>query len=145
MFSSLQKNKIEKNFEMIEVTAAIMINNGQLLIAQRKSTGKLPNKWEFPGGKVESGETPEDCLKREMDEEFSIDVSVGEFLGESIYHYDHGSIRLLAYRTTWIAGELSLKDHRALKWINIDEIIDYDFAPADIPFVVKLRRGEIQF
>ena len=75
---------------MIDVTAAILNYNERLLIAQRKATGKLPNKWEFPGGKVESGETPEDCLKREMEEEFSIDVSVGEYLGESIYHYDHG-------------------------------------------------------
>jgi 8-oxo-dGTP diphosphatase len=130
---------------MIEVTAAILFNNDQLLIAQRRSTGRLPNKWEFPGGKVEPGETPEECLKREMDEEFSIDVSVGEFLGESIYHYDHGSIKLLAYRATWIAGDLILKDHKAIEWVKIDEIINYDFAPADIPFVEKIRRGEIEF
>jgi 8-oxo-dGTP diphosphatase len=52
---------------MIEVTAAILNNKGRLLIAQRKRTGRLPNKWEFPGGKIESGETPEDCLKREME------------------------------------------------------------------------------
>ena len=130
---------------MIEVTAAILNNNGRLLIAQRKPTGKLPNKWEFPGGKVDSGETPEYCLKREMKEEFDIDVSVGDYLGESIYHYDHGSIKLLAYKATWIAGKFTIKDHKAIEWVAIGELPEYDFAPADIPFVEKLRRGEIEF
>jgi 8-oxo-dGTP diphosphatase len=130
---------------MIEVTAAILSNNGRLLIAQRKPTGKLPNKWEFPGGKIESGETPEDCLKREIEEEFNIDVFVGEYLGESIYHYDHGSIRLIAFRTTWNAKEVEIKAHKAIKWVTIGELQDYDFAPADIPFVEKLIRGEIAF
>jgi len=130
---------------MIEVTAAILNNNGRLLIAQRKSTSRLPNKWEFPGGKVESGETPEDCLKREMEEEFGIDVSVGEYLGESIYHYAHGSIRLIAYRTVWNSKEIEVKAHKAIKWVKIGELQDYDFAPADIPFVEKLRRGEFEF
>jgi 8-oxo-dGTP diphosphatase len=128
---------------MIEVTAAILKNNGSLLIAQRKSTGRLPNKWEFPGGKVEPGETPENCLKREMQEEFNIDVSVGKYLGESIYHYDHGSIKLLAYRTTWVTGEFTIKEHRAAKWININEISEFDFAPADKTFVERLVSGEI--
>ena len=129
---------------MIDVTAAILSNNGRLLIAQRKTTGKLPNKWEFPGGKIEPGETPEECLKREMKEEFDIGVTIGEYLGESIFHYDHGSIRLLAYRTNWIAGEFILKDHQAIEWVNKNELSDYDFAPADMPFVDKLRRGEIE-
>jgi len=128
-----------------EVTAAILKNNGRLLIAQRKSIAKLPNKWEFPGGKVELGETPEDCLKREMKEEFGIDVSVGEYLGESIYHYDHGSIKLMAYRTVWDSKEIEINAHKAIKWVTIGELQDYDFAPADIPFVKKLRSGEIEF
>ena len=65
---------------MIEVTAAILKNNGRLLIAQRKAMGRLPNKWEFPGGKIETGETPEDCLKREMEESVphQFDVEIGE-------------------------------------------------------------------
>jgi len=70
----------------------------------------LPNKWEFPGGKIENDETPEQCLKRELKEEFDIDVSIGEYLGSSIYHYDHISIELLAYLTFWEGGSISLKD-----------------------------------
>ncbi|HAY21665.1 MAG TPA: hypothetical protein DCY27_05775 [Desulfobacterales bacterium] len=79
---------------MKNVTAAILINDGKILIAKRGPRDKLPNKWEFPGGKIEHRETPEECLKREMQEEFQIEVMVGEFLGESVYHYNHGSIRL---------------------------------------------------
>ena len=130
---------------MVEVTAALLFKDNKLLIAKRKSTDKLPNKWEFPGGKVEDGETPEYCLKREMKEEFEIDVSVGKFLGESIYHYDHGTIKLLAYRTFWKDGTISLKAHDDYQWVSLDQLRDYDFAPADIPFVEKLRRGEIEF
>ena len=129
--------------DLIEVTAAILIKDNRLLIAQRKSKDRLPNKWEFPGGKVEIDETPEECLKREMKEEFGIDVTVREFLGESVYHYDHISIRLLAYRTFWNTGELKIKAHQSIEWVTINQIGEFDFAPADILFVEKLRRGEI--
>ena len=128
---------------MIDVTAAIIIHENKLLIAQRKSTDKLPNKWEFPGGKVEEGETLEECLIREMQEEFAIDVTIGEHIGESIYHYDHISIELLAYRTYWEDGEINLKDHDDFKWISLEELVDFDFAPADLVFVEKLQNGEI--
>jgi 8-oxo-dGTP diphosphatase len=130
--------------EITRVTAAILINDEKIIIAKRKSTGKLPNKWEFPGGKIENDETPEQCLKRELKEEFDINVSVGEYLGSSIYHYDHLSIELLAYRTFWEGGSISLKDHDDIAWVSLEQIGEYDFAPADIPFVDKLRRGEIE-
>ena len=130
--------------EITRVTAAILINDEKIIIAKRKSTGKLPNKWEFPGGKLELNETPEQCLQRELKEEFDIDVSIGEYLGSSIYHYDHISIELLAYRTFWEGGSISLKDHDDFAWISLEQIGEYDFAPADIPFVNKLRRGEIE-
>ena len=82
---------------MINVTAAIIERDGKVLLAKRSSTSSLPNKWEFPGGKVESGETPEECLKRELWEEFEIKVIIGDFYRESVYDYDHGSVRLMAY------------------------------------------------
>ena len=104
----------------------------------------MPNKWEFPGGKIENNETPEQCLKRELKEEFDIDVSVGEYLGSNIYHYDHISIELLAYRTFWEGGDINLKDHDDFKWASLKQLDNYDFAPADIPFVNKLRSGEIE-
>lgn len=133
----------KKNHTLIEVTAGILSNNGRILIAQRKDSGKFPKKWEFPGGKIEPGETPEECLEREMGEELNIDVTVNQYLGESIYKYDGGSVKLLAYRITWISGDFSIKDHQAIAWVKIDELTDYDFAPADMPFVEKLVSGEI--
>jgi 8-oxo-dGTP diphosphatase len=126
----------------IVVTAAIITVDKKVLIAQRKSTGNLPNKWEFPGGKVEAGETPESCLKREIMEEFGIEVSVGQFLDESTYAYDFGLIRLLAFRTSWVEGELNPKAHNAIEWVTPDQMSNYDFAPADIPFIDMLKRSE---
>jgi 8-oxo-dGTP diphosphatase len=96
---------------MINVTAAIIQRNNRILIAKRSSTSSLPNKWEFPGGKVESGETPEECLKRELWEEFEINVSIGAIFGESVYRYQYGSIKLLAYRVH-TNDDISNKMHR---------------------------------
>jgi 8-oxo-dGTP diphosphatase len=129
---------------MKNVTAAILINDGKILIAKRGPRDKLANKWEFPGGKVEEGETPEECLKREMQEEFQIEVEVRKFLGESIYHYNHGSIKLLAYRTFWHSGNISPEAHEEYNWVSVEQLQDYDFSLADIPFVEMLRRGEIE-
>ncbi len=129
---------------MKQVTAAILINDGLILIAKRKAEDNLGEKWEFPGGTIEDGETPEDCLKREMKEEFGMGVSIDEYLGESIYHYDHGWIKLLAYRTSWESGNISAKVHEDYKWVSNGELSDYLFMPADKPFVEKLRNGEIE-
>ena len=129
--------------DIVKVTAAILAKDNKIIIAKRGPGDKLANKWEFPGGKIEIDETPEQCLKREMKEEFDIDVSVGEYLGSSIYHYDHISIELLAYRTYWEEGEIDLKDHDEFKWISLEQLTEFDFAPADLVFVKKLKNGEI--
>jgi 8-oxo-dGTP diphosphatase len=128
----------------IKVTAAILAKDGRIIIAQRKSKDHLARKWEFPGGKIEPGETPKECLARELNEEFGIEVSVGDFLGSNIYHYDHISIELMAFRAFWVGGEINSTDHKDYKWVTIDELDQFDFAPADRPFVEQLRRGEIE-
>lgn len=127
---------------MKEVTAAIIINDGKILIAQRAEDQKLAGKWEFPGGKVESGETPEECLKREIKEELGIKIEVDKFFAESIYQYNIGTIKLLAYKARWIDGEYKLTAHTQIKWVKPYELENYDFAPADIPFIEKLK-GEL--
>ena len=129
--------------DIVKVTAAILAKDNKIIIAKRGPNDRLANKWEFPGGKVEINETPEQCLKREMKEEFDIDVSVGEYLGSSIFHYDHISIELMAYRTYWENGEIDLKDHDEFKWISLEQLAEFDFAPADLIFVEKLKKGEI--
>lgn len=123
---------------MKTVTAAILFKEGRVLIARRRSTDKLAGKWEFPGGTIEEGETPEACLKREMKEEFDIDVSVGNCFGESIYHYPHGAVRLLAYAVQWREGQLSMKAHDAYRWVPPHHLSRYDLAPADIPLARKV-------
>ena len=103
---------------MKEVTAAIIINDGKILIAQRAEDQKLAGKWEFPGGKVEFGETPEECLKREIKEELGIKIEVDKFFAESIYQYNIGTIKLLAYKARWIDGEYKLTAHTQIKWVK---------------------------
>ena len=125
---------------MKTVTAAILEKDGKILIARRKADDRQADKWEFPGGTVEAGETPQVCLKREMQEEFGITVAVDRFFGESVYRYDHGTIQLLAYRANWVSGEIVLNDHTDVRWVSPQQLAEYDLAPADIPFVEALQR-----
>lgn len=129
---------------MIKVTAAIFVNDGMLLIAKRKSTARLPNLWELPGGKIEPLETPQECLKRELMEEFDIDVIVEEYLGSNIHTYDFGTIELMAFRTSWNKGDFKLLDHEEIRWVFTHELDQFDFAPADTAFVEELKNGVIE-
>ena len=122
------------------VTAAILIKDQKILIAQRKATDSQGGKWEFPGGKIKAGETPRQCLTREMQEEFGIDVAVGEFFGESTFRYEYGSIRLLAYLTACKDGQLSLNAHADFRWVYPSQLVEFDFTEADKPFVEKLQQ-----
>ena len=123
---------------MITVTAAIL-KEDQLIFAARRKPGKhLAGYWEFPGGKLENEETPEQCLAREMQEEFGIQVKVGHFLGESIYDYGHKIIRLLAYQVILLAGELELRDHDRVKWLPKAELHGLKWAPADVPLLALI-------
>ncbi|MFZ0135172.1 MAG: NUDIX domain-containing protein [Desulfobacterales bacterium] len=129
--------------EIVKVTAAILEKDGRILIAQRNLIDDLSGKWEFPGGKIEAGETPEECLARELNEEFDIDVSVGQHLGSNFFHYERFSIDLMAYRAFWKGGRINSTAHKDYKWVTIEELERYDFAPADRKFVERLRSGEI--
>lgn len=122
----------------IVVTAALLIDNGRILIARRPAGDKLAFKWEFPGGKLESGETLEECLFREMKEEFDIEIQVGSFFAESCYEYERGAIRLMVFWARLIKGELKPTAHDKIMWITSKELANYDFAPADVPLVEKL-------
>lgn len=126
---------------MIEVSAAIIEKDGKVLIAQRPGDKSQGYKWEFPGGKVESGETAEESLKREIKEELNIDIKVKALLGENIYEYPSGIIKLIGFYSEWISGDLKMHEHKSLKWVTVDELKSYDFAPADMAFVTFLSIG----
>lgn len=126
---------------MIRVTAGILENRGKVLLAKRNKDDPLKNKWEFPGGKIEEGETPEKCLKRELSEELGIDAEIGEFLCSSKYEYDHVSIELLAYRVNGYSGELKPTDHEEIEWVSPSDFHNYDFPEADKPIIEILMNG----
>jgi 8-oxo-dGTP diphosphatase len=125
---------------MIDVTAAILIENGSVLIARRRPGASQAGLWEFPGGKVRPGESPAQCLKREIREELGIEIVVGEFFGESVHAYADQTIRLLAYRVRAEGGEMSLNDHAELAWVATADLDRYRFCPADVPFTEKLQK-----
>ena len=120
------------------VTAAIIERDGKVLIARRAPASKLAGQWEFPGGKVEEGETLQQCLVRELKEELGIDVTVGAHVVSSDFRYDHGGFRIEAFRVTWVSGALTLKDHDKIEWIKASELGNFSLLPADIPIAQKL-------
>jgi 8-oxo-dGTP diphosphatase len=129
---------------MISVAAAIIARNGRVFIAKRRPPGRMPGMWEFPGGKIESGETPEQCLARELREELDIDAAVGDLVGTHRHAYDFYTVNLLVYRATIVDGTITLNDHADMAWASAEELGGYRFAPADRPFVEMIRKGEIR-
>nr|WP_091188544.1 8-oxo-dGTP diphosphatase MutT [Paenibacillus catalpae] len=128
---------------MIVVGAAIIENeHGQILIARRRKGKSQAGMWEFPGGKIEVGETAEDCLKRELLEEMNIEITPYAYFGVNDHHYGSTHIRLIAYQAAFVSGEITLVDHDEYRWISSDELKEFTFAPADIPFVVMLEEGK---
>ena len=124
---------------MKEVSAAIIIEDGRVLLARRAEGEKLAGYWEFPGGKREEDETIDECLVREIREELSLDIEVvGEF-DTSDYEYPGGQIRLIGLLAEIQNGVVSKTVHDLVEWIDISSVLDYQLAPADIPLAERLR------
>ena len=117
---------------MIKVAAAFLIHNRKVFIARRAGSQPLAGKWEFPGGKVETGESVQACLARELAEEFGIAVLVGEFAAEAIHRREGESFHILAHRTTWLTGDITPADHDRWAWAGPDDLLAYDLLPADV-------------
>ena len=127
--------------QVIRVAAAILIQAGRLLITQRGEADPLAGQWEFPGGKIEPGETPRECLERELKEELDLWISVDGFVGSHIHHYDHISIELLGYRATVISGSLALNEHADYRWVTLTELQHFELCGADSALAGMLRKG----
>ena len=128
---------------MIQVTAAILVHDGMLLIAKRGPNARLPNLWDLPGGKVEPDESPRVCLKRELRERFGIEVTVKENVGSHIHTYDFGTVQLMVFTADWEKGDFNSADHQEIRWAFPHELNQFEFAPADAVFIKRIMEGDI--
>jgi len=126
---------------IIDVVAGIIQRaDGKILLARRKEGSHLAGYWEFPGGKVEAGEAPEESLERELEEELGIRTKTGAFVAESIFDYGEKRVRLLGYMTTYIEGDFELDSHDQVVWTAVSHVLDFQLAPADIPIFETFMR-----
>lgn len=126
---------------MIEIAMAILVHNSKIFVAQRNITKNQGGLWEFPGGKLEVGETLQEALAREFMEEFGKEIAVGDKFAEYTYTYENlGEFRLNAF---WAFAKddaiPELNEHMAYKWITPAEMDELEFCPADLPFIEKLK------
>lgn len=125
----------------IHVVGAVIWRDGKVLCAQRGATKTLAYKWEFPGGKIEEGETPEAALKREIHEEMDCTIEVGERVEHTVYEYDFGIVHLTTYHCRVVIGKPKLTEHIDAKWLHPSELHNLDWAPADLPAIEKLAQS----
>jgi len=123
------------NVRHIHVTCAIIERDNLILAAQRSANMSLPLKWEFPGGKIDYGESPEECLRREIVEEMGIQVSVGKSLSATSHNYPTFSVTLHPFVCSIESGEIVLHEHAAIVWLPPEELHNLDWAEADLPVI----------
>ncbi len=122
----------------IEVVAAVIKDGDKYFCAKRKNEGELAKKWEFPGGKIESGETHQDALIREIKEELNTEIQVNDFLITINHEYKTFFLEMHVYNCTVKKGDLIISEHLDSKWETIKEMLNMDFADADIPILKRL-------
>jgi 8-oxo-dGTP diphosphatase len=128
---AMPRNQTQRGPRRLKVLAAFLEKDGRILIAKRRSTDRFGGRWEFPGGKLEPGETPRNCLRRELMEEFGVETRIGRYLGAARSVCPAFSIELIAYEVFHLAGEFQLLDHDDLRWVLPSELSDYDLTEPD--------------
>ncbi len=116
---------------MQRVTAGLLVREGLVLLALRKAGKHMGRKWEFPGGKIHPGESPEHCLARELAEELDIEARIGGLVGTARYSNGVVDLEILLYRAEYLSGSFSLREHEALAWVEPARLESYDLADSD--------------
>jgi 8-oxo-dGTP diphosphatase len=128
----------------IYVVGAVIIEKGKILCAQRGADKELPLKWEFPGGKIEEGESLQEALRREIVEEMQCGIEIGDQIEHTVYEYDFGIVHLTTFYCRLTSGKPVLTEHASMKWLSPDELTSLDWAPADLPAIEKLSSISIK-
>lgn len=126
--------------KVIQVVAAAIEKDELIFCAQRPQGKSLGGFWEFPGGKLEVNESPEEALKREIKEEFNSDIEIISYLNEATYEYDFGIVTMKTYRARLIKGNLELLEHQDSKWLPVSRLHELEWAPVDLPAVALLQQ-----
>ena len=121
----------------VEVVAAILIHNN-LVFACQRGYGEFKDGWEFPGGKVEAGESPEEALRREIREELEVEVNVGDLIDTIEYDYPAFHLSMKCYACTIAGGSPHLLEHEAARWLSADQLGSVAWLPADITLIPKI-------
>jgi 8-oxo-dGTP diphosphatase len=137
----MKKERIAVKKTVRVVGAVIYNEQNEILCALRSPEMSLPNLWEFPGGKIEEGENPEETLVREIQEELGCTIEVYEKIEEVHHEYPNLVVNLLTYKAKIVEGEPKAKEHAELKWMPLQELHSLEWAPADIPTVEALLKG----
>ena len=128
----------------IHVTCAIIERDGLVLAARRSAVMSMPLKWEFPGGKINPGESLQDCLCRELLEEIGIHVILHAALPSHTHHYPEGTVTLYPFVCAIDSGEIVLHEHAAIAWLPPERLQELDWAEADLPVIASyLERNKV--
>ena len=122
-----------KTGKIIRVVGAAIIQDGQVLCLQRGQEMSLAGLWEFPGGKLEAGETEAQALAREIKEELTLEIEVSDWVTTAEYAYEFATIQLAVYKAKILSGSLTLLEHQASRWVKPQDLMSLDWAPVDIP------------
>ena len=125
--------------KQIHVVGAVITQDGLVMCAQRGPDGYLPGLWEFPGGKIERGESKQDALVREITEELGCSIDVGNEITTTTHVYEFGEVTLTTYYCDLVDGTPTLTEHVAIMWLRPDELDTIPWAPADVPAVALIR------
>ena len=128
----------------IEVVAAIIVKDNKVFATQR-GYGEWKDFWEFPGGKIDAGETPEEALCREIKEELDTEIAVGELFTTIDYDYPTFHITMHCYLCTIENGSLTLLEHEAAKWLSLEQLDSVTWLPADLLVIAELQKSCIPF